>query len=74
MFYQPQINVNADSIDGFEALIRWDSPELGYLPPLKFIPIAEENGFIITLGEWILRTSCIYIKMLNDRKIGRAHV
>ena len=67
MFYQPQINVNADSIDGFEALIRWDSPELGYLPPLKFIPIAEENGFIITLGEWILRTSCIYIKMLNDR-------
>ncbi|HPF30531.1 MAG TPA: EAL domain-containing protein, partial [Lachnospiraceae bacterium] len=50
-----------------EALIRWDSPELGYLPPLKFIPIAEENGFIITLGEWILRTSCIYIKMLNDR-------
>ena len=67
MFYQPQINVNADSIDGFEALIRWDSPELGHLPPLKFIPIAEENGFIITLGEWILRTSCIYIKMLNDR-------
>lgn len=67
LFYQPQINVNADSIDGFEALIRWDSPELGYLPPLKFIPIAEENGFIITLGEWILRTSCIYIKMLNDR-------
>ena len=67
MFYQPQINVNADSIDGFEALIRWDSPELGYLPPLKFIPIAEENGFIITLGEWILRTSCTYIKMLNDR-------
>ena len=67
LFYQPQINVNADSIDGFEALIRWDSPELGHLPPLKFIPIAEENGFIITLGEWILRTSCIYIKMLNDR-------
>lgn len=67
LFYQPQINVNADFIDGFEALIRWDSPELGYLPPLKFIPIAEENGFIITLGEWILRTSCIYIKMLNDR-------
>lgn len=63
--YQPQIITNTHEIDGFEALIRWNSPELGMLSPLKFISIAEETGFIIPLGEWILRSSCKYIKKLN---------
>jgi diguanylate cyclase (GGDEF)-like protein len=68
VYYQPQINIHSNEIDGFEALIRWNSPELGMLSPLKFIPIAEETGFITTLGEWILRSSCAFIKDLNARK------
>lgn len=68
LYYQPQVNVKSCDIDGFEALIRWNSPELGMLPPLKFIAIAEETGFIVLLGEWILRTACQFIKQLNDSK------
>jgi len=66
--YQPQIITATNDIDGFEALIRWNSPELGMLPPLKFISIAEETGFIKLLGEWILRSACLYINDLNKRK------
>lgn len=68
LYYQPQININSCDIDGFEALIRWNSPELGMLSPVKFIAIAEETGFIVLLGEWILRTACLFIKQFNDRK------
>jgi EAL domain-containing protein (putative c-di-GMP-specific phosphodiesterase class I) len=66
IYYQPQITTNSSEIDGFEALIRWNSSELGMLSPFKFVRIAEETGFIIPLGEWILRTSCNYIKTLNQ--------
>ena len=68
IYYQPQVITATNRIDGFEALIRWNSPELGMLSPLKFIAIAEETGFIKILGEWILRSACIYIKDLNNRK------
>ena len=68
IYYQPQIITATNAIDGFEALIRWYSPELGMLPPLKFISIAEETGFIKILGEWILKSACHYIKDLNNRK------
>lgn len=67
IYYQPQIITKTGEIDGFEALIRWDSPELGFLSPYKFITIAEENGFIIPLGEWILRSSCRYIQKINAK-------
>ena len=67
LHYQPLITANSCEIAGFEALVRWCSPELGMLSPLKFITIAEETGFIITLGEWILRSSCQYIKKLNQQ-------
>jgi diguanylate cyclase (GGDEF)-like protein len=67
IYYQPQIVTETTEIDGFEALIRWDSPELGMLSPYKFIHIAEENGFIISLGEWILRASCQFIQELNQQ-------
>ena len=68
LYYQPQIIASTNTIDGFEALLRWNSPELGMLPPLKFISIAEETGFIKILGEWILKSACTYIKDLNKRK------
>ncbi len=65
LYYQPQIMTESCEIDGFEALIRWNSPELGMLSPIKFISIAEETGFIVPLGEWILRSACKYMKTLN---------
>ena len=70
--YQPQVMTESIDIDGFEALIRWNSPELGFISPGKFIHIAEETGFIIELGEWVLRSSCQFIKTLN-LKLGKQY-
>ncbi|MDP4089387.1 MAG: ABC transporter substrate binding protein, partial [Bacillota bacterium] len=60
LYYQPQINVKTGKIDTFEALVRWQSPELGLVSPVNFINIAEETGFITSLGSWILEESCSY--------------
>lgn len=57
LYYQPIINLKTNNIAGFEALVRWFHPELGSISPVKFIPIAEENGLIIPLGDWILNTA-----------------
>ncbi len=65
LYYQPQININTGKVVGIEALIRWEHPKYGIVSPGEFIPLAEESGFIIPLGEWILRTACL---QLNDLK------
>ena len=67
LHYQPQIDVETNII-GFESLVRWLSPDMGLVPPLKFIHIAEETGFIVPLGEWILRTSCQFCKNINRER------
>ena len=67
LHYQPQFCLKTGQIKGMEALARWNHPERGYIPPLKFIPIAEENGFILPLGEWVLKTACLQAKAWQEQ-------
>jgi len=67
LFYQPQVDPALNKVTGLEALLRWNSPELGMVPPLKFIRVAEDSHLIIPLGAWVLSTACAYLKRLHDQ-------
>jgi len=66
LHYQPQIDLATGKVFAAEALVRWHSPELGFVSPGDFIHIAEDNGFIVPLGEWVLRTACEQAKVWLD--------
>ncbi len=69
LYYQPQVDMGGDTI-GTEALLRWDMPGKGLIPPLKFIPLAEQSGFIIEIGRWVINEACRQIRCwLNEEHI-----
>ena len=75
LYYQPQVNIKLNKVTKAEALIRWHSPQLGFVSPADFIPIAEESGLILEIGDWILKTACQQAKGwfeagINDCRIS----
>ena len=66
LYYQVQTSIATGQISGYEVLLRWKHPERGFIPPVDFIPLAEESGLIIPLGEWVLRTACFKAASWNQ--------
>jgi diguanylate cyclase (GGDEF)-like protein len=66
LFYQPKVDIRSNMIVGFEALLRWKHPTMGFINPLDFIPVAEDSGLIVPIGEWVLRTAFRQLKQWHN--------
>ena len=74
LHYQPQFDVRSGGVSGMEALLRWTNDELGVVTPAEFIPVAEETGLILGIGEWVLRTACRQAKSWVDEGLPVARM
>ncbi len=74
VYYQPQCDIYNGRIAAVEALVRWQHEEMGLVPPTVFIPILEETGLIVPVGEWILKNACVQVKAWNDTGIPPVRV
>lgn len=70
LHYQPQLDAKTSKVTGFEALVRWHHPTLGTIPPGLFIPIAEESGLILQLGDWVMNEACRQLKEWRDHSLS----
>ena len=67
LVFQPQFYLKTKQLRGYEALARWNSKTFGHVSPEKFIAVAEEKGYILSIGEWIIRQSCLAVNEMNER-------
>ncbi|MGB7274966.1 MAG: EAL domain-containing protein [Geitlerinemataceae cyanobacterium] len=74
LHYQPQVNVKTGEITGMEALLRWYHPHFGLVPPSQFIPMAEETGLIVPIGEWVMRTACAQNQAWHAAGFGQLQI
>ncbi|HEX9160423.1 MAG TPA: EAL domain-containing protein [Thermoanaerobaculia bacterium] len=74
LVYQPQIDLRTMKIAGMEALLRWRHPDRGLISPGDFISVAEDRGYIVLIGDWVLRTACLQARSLRDRGHGSVRV
>ncbi|MDR3490909.1 MAG: EAL domain-containing protein [Gammaproteobacteria bacterium] len=74
LHYQPEIDINTGELKGVEALIRWQHPVRGLVAPMNFVPLAEQTGFILPMGEWVLRTACKQNKMWQEKGFKKIRI
>ncbi len=74
LYYQPQVDLHTGKIVGMEALIRWQHPAFGMVPPIRFIGLAEETGLIVPIGAWVIRTACMQLKSWQEAGLGDLRV
>ena len=72
--YQPQANTHNGALTGFEALLRWNHPEMGSVPPIKFIPLMEESNVIVSVGRWVLSKACHQLQLWRENGLVRHNI